>query len=80
MRVYIPFKDGSSVSFDGENFTIHKTPKDINAVDNPEYSKPCKAESAWNFRWEELVHALEKAYKTQAKLKKSSAMKKIYKP
>ena len=33
MRVYIPFSDGSSIAFDGQEFTVHKRPKDIDAVD-----------------------------------------------
>ena len=80
MRVYIPFSDGSSVSFDGENFTIHKRPNDIDAIDNPEFYKPCKAENAWNFRWEELVRALQAAHKKQSEKIKLSKNKKIYKP
>lgn len=80
MRVYIPFDDGSSVSFDGENFTIHKRPKDINAVDEPDSLRPCKAENAWNFRWSEVVKALESAYTRQQKAKKEQSPKRIYKP
>ncbi|MBQ9418805.1 MAG: hypothetical protein IJU31_00345 [Synergistaceae bacterium] len=80
MRVYIPFSDGSSVSFDGEEFIIHKKPKDIDAVDQPGHDEPCKAENAWNFRWEELVSALQNAWKKQSDFKKLSSHKKIYKP
>lgn len=80
MRVYIPFDDGSSVSFDGKEFLIQKKPKDIDAVDKPGHDKPSKAENAWNFRWEELVNALQRAWKTQDDLAKKSAHKKIYKP
>ena len=80
MRVYIPFDDGSSVSFDGKEFLIHKKPKDINAIDKPDYDKPCKAENAWNFRWEELVSALQNAWKKQDGIQKKSSHKKIYKP
>ena len=80
MRVYIPFDDGSSVSFDGESFTIHKRPKDIDAIDKPGHDKPCKAEIAWNFRWSELVGALERAYRKQEEQKKNSRTKKIYRP
>ena len=80
MRVYIPFDDGSSVSFDGETFTLHKRPKDIDAIDQPGHDKPSKAEVAWNFRWGELVRALENAYRKQEELKKRSSTKKIYKP
>ena len=80
MTVYIPFDDGSSVSFDGENFTIHKRPNDIDAIDNPDFYKPCKAENAWNFRWEELVRALQNVHKKQTDAQKLSKNKKIYKP
>lgn len=31
MRVYVPFDDGSSVSFDGERFTLHRRPVGIDA-------------------------------------------------
>lgn len=80
MRVYIPFDDGSSVSFDGKSFTVYKCPKDIDAVDKPEYIKPSKAEIAWSKRWGELVRALENAYRKQEKLKRDSRSKKIYRP
>ena len=80
MRVYIPFPDGSSISFDGEEFTVHKKPKDIDAVDRADYDKPSMAENAWNFRWKEAVSALEGAYKRQAEKKKSDRSKQIYHP
>ena len=78
MRVYLPFDDGSSVSFDGETFTVHGRPKDIDAVDKPGHDKPSKAESAWAFKWEKVVRALENAYKRQEDAKKKSRSKKIY--
>ena len=80
MRVYIPFSDGSSVSFDGTEFIIHKRPKDIDAIDKPGHDAPSKAENAWNFKWEELVSALQNAWKKQSEIKKLSAHKKIYRP
>ena len=80
MRVYIPFDDGSSVSFDGKEFLIHKRPKDIDAIDKPDHDKPSKAENAWKFRFEELINALQKAWKQQDEIQKKSAHKKIYKP
>ncbi len=80
MRVYIPFDDGSSVSFDGESFTVYKRPKDINAIDKPGYNSPSKAEVAWSKRWGELVRALEGAYRKQEKMKKELRTKKIYRP
>ncbi|MBQ7267313.1 MAG: hypothetical protein IJR11_02980 [Synergistaceae bacterium] len=77
MRVYIPFDDGSSISFDGDGFTIHRKPKDIDDADN---SGQCKAETAWETRWSDIVRALETAYKRQEKARKSQNQKKIYRP
>ncbi len=79
MRVYIPFDDGSSVSFDGEGFTIHRKPKGIDDADDSSKT-PCKAETAWNTKWSEIVRALETAYKRQEKAKKEQSAKKIYRP
>lgn len=80
MRVYIPFDDGSSVSFDGENFTIHKRPKDIDAVDKPDIDIPSKAEKAWAGQWNDLVRALENAWRKQKDIKRASDTRKIYRP
>ncbi len=80
MRVYLPFPDGSSISFDGESFTVHKRPADINAVDREDYGKPSRAETAWNFRWDEVVRALEGAYKRQEEKIKQARTKQIYGP
>lgn len=80
MRVYIPFPDGSSISFDGETFTVHKKPADIDAVDRPDYYEPSKAESAWNFRWKDVVSALENAYKREEEYRRANRSKKIYRP
>ncbi len=79
MRVYIPFDDGSSVSFDGEGFTLQKKPKGIDDTDDSAKA-PCKAEIAWKTRWSEIVRALETAYKRQEKAKKEQSAKKIYRP
>ena len=82
MRVYIPFDDGSSISFDGEGFTIHKRPAGIRETDSPSKKPyaPCKAETAWNTKWSEIVRALETAYKRQEKTRKAQSAKKIYRP
>ena len=80
MRVYIPFSDGSSVSFDGENFTIYRSPKDINAVDHPDLEEFSKAELAWPKRWSDIVRALEGAYRNELNKKKEDRHKRIYKP
>lgn len=76
MRVYIPFDDGSSVSFDGENFTVHGRPLDIDAdLRGP---TDCKAEKAWKQEWEALVRALESAWRRQREKKKQAERKQIY--
>ena len=80
MRVYIPFDDGSSVSFDGENFTVYRAPKDIDAPDKPGLHEPSKAEIAWKKKWSEIVRALENAYRKEESRKKAERAKKIYKP
>ena len=80
MRVYIPFDDGSSVSFDGENFTVYKSPKDIDAPDKPGLYEPSKAELAWHKKWSEIVRALENAYRREEARKKAERAKKIYQP
>ncbi len=80
MRVYIPFSDGSSVSFDGENFTIYRAPKDIEAVDRPDINDLSKAEIAWAKRWSDIVKALEGAYRRELNKTKEERHKRIYKP
>ena len=78
MRVYIPFDDGSIVSFDGDKFTLHRKPNDIEAVDKRDTNELCKAEIAWKNRWHEIVKALEGAWKRQKDLNKSKSRKGIY--
>ncbi len=80
MSVYLPFSDGSSIAFDGQEFTVHKRPKDIDAVDREDFSEPSKAENAWAFRWKEVVSALEGAYRRQEERKRSERQKQIYRP
>ena len=82
MRVYIPFEDGSSISFDGEGFTIQRRPKGISETDNPlrKDDTPSKADTAWSTKWSEIVRALETAYKRQLQAKKEQSAKKIYRP
>lgn len=80
MRVYIPFPDGSSIAFDGQEFTIHKKPKDIDAVDRDDYHEPCMAENAWSTRWDEAVKALEGAYKREEEIRRANRSKRIYHP
>ncbi len=76
MRVYIPFDDGSSVSFDGKSFTVHRRPVDIDA----DLRSPagCKAEEAWGRDWEALVRALESAWLRQRDARRREGAKQIY--
>ena len=76
MRVYIPFDDGSSVSFDGVGFTVHRRPLDIDA--NLGGLSGCKAEDAWRQDWEALVRALESAWRRQRDDRKKAGRKQVY--
>ena len=76
MRVYIPFDDGSSVSFDGESFTVHGRPLDIDADLSGQPAS--KAEKAWKKDWEALVRALESAWRRQLEGKKQAERKQVY--
>ena len=76
MRVYIPFDDGSSVSFDGESFTVHGRPMDIDA--DLRDASDSKAEKAWKKDWEALVRALESAWRRQRDSEKQAERKQVY--
>lgn len=76
MRVYIPFDDGSSVSFDGERFTLRRCPVDIDAV--PAVCSEGKAAEAWKRNQEALVRALESAWLLQRERAKRDRAKRIY--
>ncbi len=79
MRVYLPFKDGSSISFDGNNFVIHKRPKNINSIDLEPDDPPCMAEKIWALHAHKIIKALQDNFDNQKSIKKSQRMKKIYK-
>ena len=84
MRVYLPFKDGSSVSFDGENFTVHRKPvtddSDFENLGDLEESVhvPCKAEQEWAKNWGAVARALESAWLRQQEKKRSESAKQVY--
>ena len=76
MRVYIPFGDGSSVSFDGEGFTVHRRPVDIDAdLNAPAISK---AEEAWQKDWGALVRALQSAWVRERDARKREGARQTY--
>ena len=74
--VYIPFEDGSSVSFDGKKFTIHRQPVEIDA--DLSALPEGKATRAWRERRGDLVKALESAWWRLQKQSKEEGTKRIY--
>jgi len=76
MKVYIPFKDGSAVSYDGEKFFVHKRPVTIDA-DLSELSG-CTAETTWRERRGEMVKALEAAWWKEHEHSRKNQTKRIY--
>ena len=76
MRVYIPFDDGSAVSFDGERFTLHRRPMDIDADLSAQMDS--KADLAWRDDWEALVRALETAWLRQRDSDKRKRSRQVY--
>ncbi|GHV48192.1 hypothetical protein FACS1894204_12300 [Synergistales bacterium] len=76
MTVYLPFKDGSAVSYDGEKFTIHKRPVDIDAyLDDLQEGVSVRM---WRTRRADLVKALESAWWKRQEEKNEEKTKKIY--
>ena len=79
MTVYLPFSDGSSVSFDGENFTVHRRPITEEEFDEqPAGSSQCKAEEAWSKNWGKVARALEGAWRRQQDKKRRDSAKRVY--
>ena len=76
MKVYIPFDDGSAISYDGKKFSIHKRPVDINA-DLSELSDGMVG-IAWRERRRELVKALETAWWREHERRRKNKTKRIY--
>lgn len=82
MTVYIPFDDGSSVAFNGESFTIQRSPVNENDIDiNINNSdNVCLAEKNWRDKKKRLkiTRALEMAWNEQRELQKQAEIKQIY--
>ena len=76
MKVYIPFEDGSAVSYDGKKFAIHKRPVGIDA-DLSDLSGGT-AEIMWRGRRGEMVKALEAAWWKEHERHRKNKTKKIY--
>ncbi len=78
MRVYLPFDDGSAVSFDGSKFTLHNPPVEIDA-DLSSLSDG-QAARTWRDRRGEIVKALEDAWWRQEERRRKEETRKIYGP
>jgi hypothetical protein len=76
LAVYIPFEDGSAVSYDGGGFSIHRQPVGID-TDLTAISEDT-ATRAWRERRGELVKALENAWWKQRERDLKTRAKKIY--
>ncbi|NLL37585.1 MAG: hypothetical protein GX256_08720 [Fretibacterium sp.] len=78
VRVYLLFDDASLLSFDGESFTLHRPPVEIDAdlSSLPEG----KAVMAWRERRGELVQALESAWFEERKRRRHAEAKQVYSP
>lgn len=76
MRVYIPFPDGSAVSFDGESFTLHRRPVEIDVA--PGAFAESGASEAWARRRDDLVRALESAWIRRREQARMNRIKRVY--
>lgn len=76
MRVYIPFPDGSAVSFDGERFTLHRRPVEIDAVLGAFAEN--SASEAWARRRDDLVRVLESAWIRRREQAWMNRIKRVY--
>ena len=76
MRAYIPFSDGSAVSYDGKRFTVHKRPVDID--DDLSALSESTAAQLWRERRGEVVQALEVAWWKEYRRRREKEMKRVY--
>ena len=76
MRVYVPFDDGSLVSFDGERFTLHRRPVGIDA-DRDVFLEE-KAAEAWERSSGALAGALESAWLLQKERRRRERNRSVY--
>jgi hypothetical protein len=79
--VYIPFDDGSAVSYNGDKFTLHRRPVDIDAdLSALSESEGGQAARAWRARRKDLVRALEIAWWREHEKNRERMTKRIYSP
>lgn len=75
-NIYIPFQDGSSIAFDGENFSIQRVPvNDEHIINNTS-----EAEKNWSNDKTRLkiMKALQDAWQKQREIKRSQDIKQVY--
>jgi hypothetical protein len=77
--VYIPFDDGSAVSYDGDKFTLHKQPVDIDADLNAlSEAGGGEAVRVWRAKRGDIVRALEDAWWKEHEKNHEQMTKRIY--
>ena len=76
MKVYIPFDDGSAISYDGKRFSIHERPVSIDA-DLRELADGM-ATIEWRSQRGELAKALETAWWKEHERLRKNKTKRIY--
>ena len=76
MRAYIPFGDGSAVSYDGKRCTVYRRPVDIDA-DLSALSESIAAQ-LWRERRGEVIRVLEAAWWREHRRRREKEMKRIY--
>lgn len=76
-NIYIPFQDGSSIAFDGENFSIQRVPVNDEHIIN---NKQSEAEKNWsnNKIRLKIMKALQDAWQKQREIKRSQDIKQVY--
>jgi hypothetical protein len=78
-EVYIPFDDGSVLSYNGDKFTLRRRPVDIDAdLAALSESEGGQAVHAWRARRKDIVDALERAWWREYEKKREQMTKRIY--
>ena len=75
-RVYIPFDDGSAVSYDGMEFTVYRRPVEID--EDLSVLSEGLAAFFWRERRGDIVKALETAWWRQYERHRAAETKRIY--
>ena len=79
-NIYIPFSDGSSISFNGETFNIQRTPVNDERPKLIINNNICEAELVWadNKKRLKIMQALQDAWAQQREIKRTRDIKQVY--